>query len=60
MLIEENSYFLNDLGNCNETFRKDVAYDDNKSHNKGLTLNYFFGKATERGRGGQIDPRQSL
>ena len=31
---EENLYLQNDLGNFNEIFRKDVTYDNNKSHKK--------------------------
>ena len=42
------SYLLNELRNFNETFRKDMTYDNIKSHKK-----VTFGKT--KGWGGQID-----
>ena len=41
------------MGNYNETFRKDVAYDDNKSHNKGFTyfLEIAFLERPQKGEG---------
>ena len=46
-----SSYFLNNLRNFNEPFRKDVPYDNVKSHKKPgfhpLCRRYVFRKATE-------------
>ena len=51
-------YLLNDLRNFNEIFRKDVTYDNIKSHKKPgfypLFRRYIFQKTT--GKEGQIDP----
>ena len=53
------------MRNFNEIFRKDVTYDNVKSHKKpGLhpvSRRYIFGKATRGGGGGgQIDLPQSF
>ena len=52
---------LNDWRNFNEIFRKDVTYDDIKSHKKPrlhpLSRRYIFGKTTEEG---QINPPSRL
>ena len=52
-----SSYLLNDLSNLNEISRKDVAFDNIKSHKKPgfhpLCRRYIFRKSTEgRGEGG--------
>ena len=43
---EENLYLQNDLGNFNEIFRKDVTYDNIKSHKKiglhSVLIRYIF------------------
>ena len=56
--MEKSSYFLNDLRNYNETFRKDVALDNIKSHQKvgfqSFSRKHIFGKTTG---GGQTDIR---
>ena len=49
---EENLHLLNDLRNFNEFFRKNVIYDNIKSHKKTglhpLSRKYSYGKTTER------------
>ena len=48
------------MRNFNEIFMKDVTYDHIKSRKKArlypLFRRYIFGKNTEEGGGGQIDP----
>ena len=56
----KSSYLLNNLRNFNESIRKNVAYDDNKSRMKsGFTL---FSKDTflEKPKGFQIDSSSFL
>ena len=54
MLTEKKSpYLLNDLKNSNETFRKDVTYDNIKCHQRPgfqpLSRRYIFRKNTGGG-----------
>ena len=53
----KSSYLLKDLRNFNKMFRKDVTYDNIKSHKKKelhpLSRRYIYGKTT---RVGQFDP----
>ena len=48
-------YLLNDLRNCNKIFRKDVTYDNAKSHKK-PRFHPLFRRYTKNHRGGQIYP----
>ena len=49
---------MNDLRNFNEIFRKDVTYDNIKSHKKPgfhpLFRRYIFRKSTKGGAGGKL------
>ena len=51
-IAAKSSHLLNDLSNCNGVFRKDVAYDNIKSHKKAgfhsLSRKHIFGKTQER------------
>ena len=51
--IEEKNLQIEELRNFNEVFRKDVPYDNIKSHKKAglhpLPKNYNFGKITSMG-----------
>ena len=51
--LRKSLYLLNDLRNFNEIFRKDVTYDNIKSHKKlelhTLSRRYIFGKITKVG-----------
>ena len=58
MFTRKSSYLLNDLRIFNDIFRKDVAYDNIKSHkkNQSFTLcleNKIFGKSTGGQTGSQ-------
>ena len=58
----KSSYFLKDLRNFNEIFRKCVTYGNIKSHKKKefhlLFRRYIFGKTTAGEEGGDpIDPQ---
>ena len=57
----ESSYLLNNLRNFNEIFRKNVNYDNIKSHKKSefhpLFRRYIFGKTTG---GVKLTPTPSL
>ena len=61
-----SSFLLSDLRNFNEIFRKDVTYDNIKSHKKPgfhpLFSRYIYRKTTRgRGeRGGQLDLPQPI
>ena len=52
--IEEYSHLLNDLRNINEIFRRDVTYDNIKSHKRAgphhLSEKYLFEKTTGEGQ----------
>ena len=55
ILKEKNFISSTDLGNFNEIFRKDVAYDNIKNHKKAelhpLSRKHIFGKTPRRGGG---------
>ena len=56
----KSSYLLNNLRNFNEIFRKNVAYDDNKSRRKsGFTL-FLEDTFLEKPKGFQIDSSSFL
>ena len=56
--IRKSSYLLNDLSNYNDIFRKEVAYDNTKSHKKSgfhsFSRKHIFRKTTVEGGGFSI------
>ena len=59
--LRNSSYLLNDLSNLNEIFRKDVTYDNIKSHKEAGFHSLFRRRTFRKTTGaGQIDPLPPL